>query len=783
MSRLRKLLSGRLFPFALTAFIAYSLCLPLLNAMGIKQEQVMAVLYALAASALISLYGLVRPRLKFLVPLFVLAGFVLSVVFLKGSAPARVFAFIRSLASGASMPQALTLYMDALLPFLLFLLAMFARLLMEGDPAFTLPLMVTPMLLMWFLGARENINVYFPAVLCLPLLYVYISHTTEVSPLVSRPRTLVLRALALALALAFLASALTPDYRKTQPQAEQMADEIRRRMEDLFFFTATRNMFALSSQGYQPMGDSGLGGKPDISWAPVMNVQSSDRVYLRGTALDTYTGRSWYDSLSNERYGWQTVRFSALRSDLFNEELPGNERVESRQAAITMLSKMPSTLFVPQRLRDLDLGPDMVGYFNASSELFITRDLENGDRYTIRYEPYVAGDVHTDTLAAKLEAGGQATLPGLPEEYTKLPNHLQPDGVIAEFARDIAGQETSPYRQAQALKRYLKANYTYSTDVPDAPENQDFAAHFLFDQQSGYCTYFATAMTVLARSLGLPARYVEGFLANPEGAASVTLTGMNAHAWTEIHIAGLGWVIFDATAADGEGGEQDGSQPPDGRQPPPTPSPSPSPSPSPEPSEQPTDEPSPAPQDAPTPIPPPGEEPSPKPSEQPEPDTRDQEQQAPDRPFPWWILLLIAFIALTVWRVIEETPERRERRLHKPEEVLSLYWQAMLAARKAGGQDMLAQETPLFYADRLGQEAPGLQELALVQSAWIYGRAAPDAQALNLARTQYQAAWQKLPWYQKVLLAVRRGITMSLKAAAGLPGILLKKARSLLQKR
>ena len=96
---------------------------------------------------------------------------------------------------------------------------------------------------------------------------------------------------------------------------------------------------------------------------------------------------------------------------------------------------------------------------------------------------------------------------------------------------------------------------------------------------------------------------------------------------------------------------------------------------------------------------------------------------------------------------------------------------------------MPAQDTPLSYADRLGHKAPGLQELALAQSAWIYGRAAPDAQALNQARTQYQAAWQKLPWYHKALLAVRRGITMSLKAAAGLPGILLKKARSLLGKR
>ena len=238
---------------------------------------------------------------------------------------------------------------------------------------------------------KEGISAYFPAVLCLPLMCTCTpTARREGAACPGAPQPGV-GALAIALALALLASSLTPAYRKTQPQLERMADTIRRRVEDLFFFTATRTMFSLSSQGYQPMGEKSLGGRPDISTRPVMNVQSSERVYLRGTALDTYTGHRWYDSLSSQRHGWNSLRYAALRAELFNEDLPGDQRVEGRKASVTMLGDMPSTLFVPQRLRQLDLGPDMVAYFNASSEVFITRDLANGDHYSFLYGPTSPG--------------------------------------------------------------------------------------------------------------------------------------------------------------------------------------------------------------------------------------------------------------------------------------------------------------------------------------------------------------------------------------------------------
>ena len=74
-----------------------------------------------------------------------------------------------------------------------------------------------------------------------------------------------------------------------------------------------------------------------------------------------------------------------------------------------MLDTMPSTLFVPQRLRSLAPGEGMVPYFNASSEIFITRDLRRGDRYTAGFESYVEGEPDTDALAGLQRATSETT--------------------------------------------------------------------------------------------------------------------------------------------------------------------------------------------------------------------------------------------------------------------------------------------------------------------------------------------------------------------------------------
>ena len=81
------------------------------------------------------------------------------------------------------------------------------------------------------------------------------------------------------------------------------------------------------------------------------------------------------------------------------------------------------------------------------------------------------------------------------------------------------------------------------------PAERDFVSYFLLDSREGYCSYFASAMAVLCRAAGLPARYVEGYSLHAAPGESVVLTGEDAHAWVEVYFNGVGWLSFDPTAA------------------------------------------------------------------------------------------------------------------------------------------------------------------------------------------------------------------------------------------
>ncbi len=553
-------------------------------------EDLYALMWAVIWALVMSLFARMRPTLQLVFSAVLLAAIFLPMLLLPGSLPAKAISFVMSLASGSPPAEAFRWYLDALIPLMLLLLALYARLLMDGDPALSLPLVTAPLLMLWFAGARENLSLYFPAVLSLPLLYAY-GHAAPGSAVLSVPeskpsRTRGLKAIALALVLALLASWLTPGQRQTVPQLEKMADSIRQTIEDYFFFTDSRRMFSLSSQGYQPMGRKAW-GKPLIPDSPLMTVSVSGKIYLRGTALDMYNGRAWYDTLSNERYGFQSMRFVGLKAALFDEALPDGERGPSLSLSVQMLDTLPSTLFVPQRLRSLAPGegwcpistppPRFSSPGTCARGTVTAPALKTMWQGTLPPMPWPAGCPASMTRPMRPSA---APTPNCPVTW-------KPGGLIDQLAREVAGSIQDPYQQALALMRHLKSNYHYTLDVPDAPATLDFASHFLFDIQQGYCTYFATAMTVLARSLDLPARYVEGFLADPKGAEAITLTARNAHAWTEIYIAGIGWVTFDATASEGGEGEGEGEgQPPPGS-PPPSPTPSASPAPTPEPSQEP----------------------------------------------------------------------------------------------------------------------------------------------------------------------------------------------------
>lgn len=138
------------------------------------------------------------------------------------------------------------------------------------------------------------------------------------------------------------------------------------------------------------------------------------------------------------------------------------------------------------------------------------------------------------------------------DRYLKLPRSV-PERVY-QLARDITRDKQTAYDKAKAIESYLRTTYPYDLEVPAPPEDKDVADYFLFELKKGYCDYYATAMVVLARASGLPARFVSGYSPGSYDAANAQyiVRELNAHSWAEVYFPEVGWIEFEPTAAQPE---------------------------------------------------------------------------------------------------------------------------------------------------------------------------------------------------------------------------------------
>ncbi|MEC2346768.1 transglutaminase domain-containing protein, partial [Paenibacillus barengoltzii] len=165
------------------------------------------------------------------------------------------------------------------------------------------------------------------------------------------------------------------------------------------------------------------------------------------------------------------------------------------------------------------------------------------------------------------------------DHFMQLPDAL-PERV-RKLGERLVAKESNRYDAAAAVESYLEHRYVYSLDSRQPPEGADFVDHFLFVDRIGYCDHFSTAMVILLRSGGIPARWVKGFapgdpvpsaasasagagsglesdsLANSTGSGSAemhryTVTYADAHSWVEVYFPETGWVAFDPTPGFGE---------------------------------------------------------------------------------------------------------------------------------------------------------------------------------------------------------------------------------------
>ena len=559
-------------------------------------------------------------------------------------------------------------------------------------------------LVIYLSGAADMIPWFLPALLAF-LLLLMTDRFPETPLLPLLPWVAVL----VAAAFLFTGGGIGPNPLRNK------ADELRQAILDRLFFTEPRDVFSLSSEGYYPEGQEQLGGKPSPDDHPVMQVSTPRSVYLRGVVFNEYTGRNWRNTTGGRRYLWQSPGLASVRSSLFDLDLPGdtvrNALCDPVTVSVRMLSDSASTLFVPQRVRELNPGGDLVPYFSNSSELFITRNLKAGDTYSVSAPVFQAGDSGLGTLIEICSTLDDPGYDRIVDTYTSLPAHLEEP--VYALAREASSVADAPYEKALALQSWLSRSFRYTLDVDIQPADLDFVTHFLLDTREGYCTYFASAMTVLCRMAGLPARYVEGYLAEPNEYGEALVTGLSAHAWTEVYFKGFGWLTFDATPKRTGADDRGASRPSSSPEPESTPSPKPTPSPEPTPPEPEgtEDKPSPSPElqePEPSDDPDSAPEATPEPEDAPTPSPSPQDippDESGSAPFPWlWLLLFLVLLAFAA-RAICTSPAFRARRAKNDDELFDVWVHEITDLLRAENQTRTAGETPMAFGRRIDRTA------------------------------------------------------------------------------
>ncbi|MDA1062142.1 MAG: transglutaminase-like domain-containing protein [Chloroflexi bacterium] len=180
-------------------------------------------------------------------------------------------------------------------------------------------------------------------------------------------------------------------------------------------------------------------------------------------------------------------------------------------------------------------GADLVG-------LRPSERIESGDSY-VTVGTISAADVEI------LVAAGTVYPDWVSERYLQLPDSLPQR--VRDLATEVAGATDIPYVAAFQIERYLRTNYAFTLRVEDPPPRRDAVDFFLFDSRRGYFDHHASAMAVLLRSLGIPARVAVGFSidsgAFDEESQTYLLTEEDSWAWPEVYFPGLGWVEFNPT--------------------------------------------------------------------------------------------------------------------------------------------------------------------------------------------------------------------------------------------
>ncbi|HTD63609.1 MAG TPA: transglutaminaseTgpA domain-containing protein [Verrucomicrobiae bacterium] len=270
-----------------------------------------------------------------------------------------------------------------------------------------------------------------------------------------------------------------------------------------------------------------LGQAPNLGDRVVMTVEAPAGHFWRAVTYDFYTGA-----------GWRTTESD--KADKIT--LPTADR-EAFQARFDIIVPHSNILFGANEPQKVDVpyqfytGSDKtystslhaLNRSQAAGTYTVTSLVSTADKQTLRK----AAATYPDYIKAK---------------YLQLPSTLPPR--VKSLAHSLLDNIPNAYDKAETLENFLRSPpYSYSPQVKATPPGKDPIEYFLFDLKQDFCEYFASAMVVMLREAGVPARLVEGFTTGAYDSASnaYVVKEQDAHAWVEVYFPQYGWIEFEPT--------------------------------------------------------------------------------------------------------------------------------------------------------------------------------------------------------------------------------------------
>jgi len=273
----------------------------------------------------------------------------------------------------------------------------------------------------------------------------------------------------------------------------------------------------------------GLGPNNSLSPNPVFEVKMDRAYYLRTSWFDLYSNGAWSSTVNGATTSERMEQEGSV-ADLATMDRPGYVPFTIRLKEQLQFLPIPSSLLLGW---DHNQKPGSV--------------LPNGSWFVA---PGSTNQVYKGTSLSARAGTPTEAVRELPEIYAQTLSTVSTPEEVTTMATEAAASGKTDYEKAELIREKIASTIVYNLQAGRTPEGMDPVVYALFDQRQAYCDIYASAMTLMARAVGIPSRFCLGYLPDEtekDDNGIYVVKESDLHAWSELYFKEYGWVVFDAT--------------------------------------------------------------------------------------------------------------------------------------------------------------------------------------------------------------------------------------------